>query len=54
MEDETNTTIVISKETRESLKLLGTKDETYDAIIARLMKIAKQQKISKDGSIKKG
>ena len=35
------TTIRILKETREKLKALGRKDETYDEIIAGLMENAK-------------
>jgi hypothetical protein len=31
------TTIAIEKETREKLKQLGTKNETYDSIIQKLM-----------------
>jgi hypothetical protein len=31
------TTIQIKKETREKLKKLGVKGETYDAVIARLV-----------------
>ena len=34
------TTIVISAETREKLKQLGRKGETYDEIIRRLIRIA--------------
>mgnify|MGYP001618218310 CR=1 FL=1 len=33
-----NTTIQISKETRDKLSKLGSKNETYDDIINRLMK----------------
>jgi len=35
------TTIQISKETREMLKELGRKGETYDDIIRRLIELAK-------------
>ena len=35
------TTIQISKETREMLKELGKKGETYDDIIRRLIELAK-------------
>ena len=36
------TTIQISKETREMLKELGKKGETYDDIIRRLIELAKR------------
>ena len=36
------TTIKISKETREELRQLGKKGETYDELIQRLMEIAKR------------
>lgn len=36
------TTIQISKETREMLKSLGKKGETYDDIIRRLIELAKR------------
>jgi hypothetical protein len=35
------TRIPVSKETREILKRRGTKGETYDAVLRRLMKEAK-------------
>ena len=38
----TPTTIQISKETREELRQLGKKGETYDELIKRLMEIAKR------------
>lgn len=38
------TTIQISKETREELRQLGKKGETYDELIHRLMEIAKRIK----------
>jgi len=38
----TPTTIQISKETREELRQLGKKGETYDELIQRLMEIAKR------------
>ncbi|MBI5060786.1 MAG: hypothetical protein HZB67_00560 [Candidatus Aenigmarchaeota archaeon] len=38
-----NTTIQVKKETREMLKRYGYKDETYDRIISRLVKIANRQ-----------
>jgi len=34
------TTIQIGKETRESLKKMGHKDETYDEILQKLMQVA--------------
>ncbi|MDK2371895.1 MAG: hypothetical protein QI197_00695 [Candidatus Korarchaeota archaeon] len=37
------TTIQISKETREMLKSLGRKGETYDEIIRRLIELAKRE-----------
>ncbi len=36
------TTIQISKETREMLKQLGRKGETYDDIIRKLIELAKR------------
>ena len=36
------TTIQISKVTREELRQLGTKGETYDQVIKRLMEAAKK------------
>ena len=36
------TTIQVSKETREMLKELGKKGETYDDIIRRLIELAKK------------
>jgi predicted CopG family antitoxin len=36
------TTIQISKDTREELKKLGIKGETYDEIIKKLLKLAKK------------
>lgn len=36
-------TIQIEKETREDLKKYGKKDETYDQIIRRLVRIAERQ-----------
>ncbi len=38
------TTIQISKETREMLKELGRKGETYDDIIRRLIKLARKSR----------
>ena len=37
------TTIPVSKETRNKLKSLGLKGETYDEIIARLMEMARYE-----------
>ncbi|MCK4478283.1 hypothetical protein KAU88_07135 [Candidatus Bathyarchaeota archaeon] len=36
-----NTTIQLSKKMRDELKALGTKGETYDEIIKRLIKVYK-------------
>ncbi|MFQ6059869.1 MAG: hypothetical protein ACE5KV_01040 [Thermoplasmata archaeon] len=36
------TTIRISKETRDELRQLGRKDETYDALIRRLIEAARK------------
>jgi len=38
-----NTTIQLTVETRNELKALGTKGETYDEIIKRLIKAYKRQ-----------
>ena len=43
MEQEDATTIQLSRETRDQLKELGKKGETYDEIIRRLLKLAKQK-----------
>ena len=40
-----NTTIIVSKETRDTLKTLGRKSESYDAILVRL--IDDQEKLDK-------
>ena len=37
------TTILVEEKTRDTLKLFGHKDETYDKIINRLMKVAEMQ-----------
>ncbi len=37
------TTIELSKETRDQLKELGKKGETYDEIIRKLLKLAKER-----------
>ena len=42
MEKTEITTIQISRETREELKELGKKGETYDEIIRKLLKTAKE------------
>lgn len=39
------TTIAISPETRDQLKELGEKGETYDEILARILKIAKERQL---------
>jgi hypothetical protein len=36
------TTIVLDKETRDKLKALGQKGETYDAIVSELIELAKR------------
>jgi len=41
--DYMNTTISISEETREMLKMYGKKEETYDKILIKLMELAKRQ-----------
>jgi predicted CopG family antitoxin len=38
----TQTTIQISKDTREKLKIIGRKGQTYDEIIENLIEIAKK------------
>lgn len=38
----TQTTIALSKETRNELRTLGCKGETYDEIISGLVELAKQ------------
>ena len=38
------TTIVLDKETRDELKALGQKGETYDDIVSELIELAKHQK----------
>lgn len=42
MKKNTNTTIQILTETRDELKTLGSKGETYDEIIKRLIKAYKE------------
>ncbi len=37
------TTIQLSKKTRERIKQFGSKDETYDLILSKLMEMAKKQ-----------
>lgn len=44
MSKKEKTTIEISKETREQLKELGKKGETYDSIIRRLIESKKGEK----------
>ena len=39
------TTIAVSHETKEILRNLGMKDETYDAIIRKLLKEAQMKKM---------
>ncbi|MDO8647717.1 MAG: hypothetical protein Q7R70_04860 [Candidatus Diapherotrites archaeon] len=36
------TTILVKEETRDLLKIYGKKDDTYDQIISRLIKIAEK------------
>jgi len=43
MSREGKTTIELSKETRDRLKKLGKKGETYDEIIRRLLELAKER-----------
>lgn len=43
MAKEGKTTIELSIETRDKLKELGKKGETYDEIIRRLLELAKQK-----------
>jgi predicted transcriptional regulator len=43
MSREGRTTIELSNETRDRLKELGKKGETYEEIIKRLLKLAKQK-----------
>ncbi len=42
------TTIQISKMTRDQLKQLGRKGETYDQVLRRLIEIARKTKFFKD------
>ena len=37
-----STTVLVSKETRDALKALGRKGESYDAIIRRLMEAVEE------------
>ena len=37
------TTIPLSKETRDDLKMCGYKEETYDEILQRLIELARRQ-----------
>jgi len=43
MSRERKTTIELSVDTRDKLKNIGKKSETYDEIINRLLKLAKQK-----------
>ncbi|MBI4154064.1 hypothetical protein HY501_01905 [Candidatus Woesearchaeota archaeon] len=40
----TQTTIAIERETRDNLKELGQKGETYDEILAELIELARQHR----------
>jgi len=42
------TTIPIMKETRDALKMLGMKGESYDVLIKRLIEIAKCQMLYRE------
>jgi len=42
MRKQKSTTIQVSIETREELKSLGSKGETYDEIIKKLLKLVKE------------
>ncbi len=42
------TTIQISKMTRDRLKKLGTKGETYDQVLMRLIEVARKSAFFKD------
>lgn len=43
MSREGKTTIELARETRDQLKELGKKGETYDEIVRRLLKLAKER-----------
>ena len=43
MSEKRKTTIELSKETRDRLKELGKKGETYEDIIKRLLELAKKE-----------
>jgi len=43
MNREGKTTIELSKETRDRLKELGKKNETYDEIVKKLIELAKRK-----------
>ena len=49
MAKESVTTIQISKETREMLKEFGRMGETYDDVIRRLIRIAKEARTERRG-----
>ena len=42
------TTIPVTKETRDLLKMLGMKGESYDALLRRLIEVAKCQMLYRD------
>lgn len=42
------TTIPVKKETRDELKKIGHKDETYDDVIRKLLKVAEIKKFYDD------
>jgi len=48
MTKESITTIQISKETRDKLKELGKKGDTYDEIVKRLLKLAESRTEKKE------
>lgn len=37
-----NTTVIVSKETRDALKAIGSKGETYDAVLRRLLQLKRE------------
>jgi len=45
MSKEDVTTIQLSRGTRDQLKELGKKGETYDEIVRRLLKLVKQKRV---------
>lgn len=48
------TTVAVSTETRDALKRLGRKGESYDRIIKRLMARAKRRSADADASVRAG